>query len=278
MTRYGIIGYGVVGKATAYCLSKRKYKWWALDTAAKVPSKNAFKPAYLEQTSVVFVCVPTRSCDRGYDLSNVKEALYELLEQGYTQTVVVVSTLGIGDFAVIEEAVRHRKFALTVCPEFLREASAGRDMWLARQTYYYGPKLPEAQDIVLRQALQARHYVPQKYICADADTCAAYKTGRNLSLAMKLTSASIAYLTALPCGGSNVDASRLVSRIFEDTRLHSTTPYHNVGKNKHKLGFGGNCLPKDVKALSENPNLPYAAQKFLRSVNEFNEWLREYYE
>lgn len=278
MTRYGIVGYGVVGRATAYCLSKRMYNWWAIDTAVKVPSKHTFKPAYLEQTSVVFVCVPTRECERGYDLSNVKDALYDLVEQNYAGTVVVVSTLGVGDFAVLDDAVQHRKFALTVCPEFLREASANRDMWLSRQTYYYGPKLSKEQDIVLRQALQSRHHVPQTYICADADTCAAYKTGRNLALAMKLASASIAYLTALPCGGSNADAARLVSRIFEDARLQSATPYHNVGRNKHKLGFGGNCLPKDVKALSENSNLPYAVRKFLRSVNELNEWLRDYYE
>lgn len=276
---YGIIGYGVLGKAMGKCFTKNSVDWWAEDIETqRVPKSRRFEKGHLDRTPAVFICVPTPApvFGVGYSLTQIELALGWLRDQEYTGVVVISSTIGAGDY---EHLTRNKyPFHLFVSPEFLREKTAVDDLWNAYYPTIYGPEtMVKAVRGVLLAALRARHFSAY-YTAVTPETCALIKQGRNLALALKLTSASLVHLNAKAALLSRHENIKVVNRVFSDPRLATSDTYHNVGQYGHKIGFGGNCLPKDVQALATDPNMPDAAKEFLEALVKFNEWMRRYYE
>lgn len=279
---YGIVGYGTVGKATGTCFKTNRVKWWAYDTdekaMASLAKDNVYYQEYMEHTSVVFVCVPTPAkTDVGYETYHLEKAVDWLVEQEFEGQAVIVSTIGTNTYSLLKYLVTRRKgkFSLIVCPEFLRSKHAVYDLHVPKGPLVYGPSIRDARKRdKLLTALNARHNYPRIYKAMSPEACSLIKTGTNLALAAKLITASVVYASGTNARLSSRERRYVLDAVFNDRRLRTPQNYHNVAMEGNDLGFGGQCLPKDVEAVSEDMTRPAFVREFARCLLHTNRWVR----
>lgn len=279
---YGIIGYGVVGKAIGVNFGRNQVHWWAYDVDEKVMAniaeENRYIDDYLNRTSVVFVCVPTPARSVvGHDTGCIEQTLYWLAEKGFAGQVVITSTTGTKAYDLLCDLASklHGRFNLVVCPEFLRAKHAVDDLWIPRDTLIYGPALRNSRKRKeLLAALNARHSYARTYKAMSPEACSLIKTNTNLALAAKLITASVIYASGTHARLSPRERRQVLEAVFNDSRLRSPTRYHTVAEDGHSLGFGGACLPKDVRAISEDLLRPTIVRDFAQAILVANRKVR----
>ena len=216
-----------------------------------------------------FVCVgtPQRRGEYAADLRYVEgatESLLEVLEPG--DLVVGKSTVPVGTAArlagVVGEKVPGALLAWN--PEFLREGFAVRDT-LRPDRLVYG--LPAGADGDTARALLDEVYAPivaqgTPLVVTDYATAEMVKTAANSFLATK-----ISFINAMAelCEATGADVKLLADAIGYDDRIGRK--FLNAG-----LGFGGGCLPKDIRAFMARAGELGADQAltFLREVDNIN--------
>lgn len=264
-----VIGHGYVGLVTAsifadlgnavWCVGRTKEKIKKL-SEGKVPF---FEPGLSElvrrnlkagrlnftlhyaqaipPSEVVFVCVGTPSKDNGEaDLSQVFSAASSIAKNltGYT-VVVTKSTVPVGTNEKIKALIaklkrRKAKFDVTSCPEFLREGTAISDT-LHPDRIVIGTDSKKAQKILL----ELHKPIDGERVLLGIKEAEVIKYVSNALLATKI---SFANMTAFLCEKVGVDVEKVLDGVGQDRRLGRVFLYPG-------LGFGGSCLPKDVKAL-----------------------------
>lgn len=276
---YGIIGYGVLGKATAKCLFRNRESYWCHDTNPKKKAPNEIelwddRVDVVRTTAAVFVCVntPEHEGRAGYDLTYVHSALDYLVGLEYKGVVIVSSTIGIGDYSTLVNHHKGAKYTLVVSPEFIRAKTADSDMYYPADILYGPPIKSVPVRIAVVTALSDRTDRCAVPLALDPDQCALVKTGRNLALAMKLTSATVTYLEGQNSGMTPAKINQALDMAFRDIRLGQN--YHSVGKKPYKLGFGGTCLPKDVAAKRSSPLLPPQYVALINALCRANTFIR----
>ncbi|TFV92693.1 UDP-glucose/GDP-mannose dehydrogenase family protein [Blastococcus sp. CT_GayMR20] len=218
---------------------------------------------------VHFVCVgtPQKHGEYGADLRFVQtaaESLLEVLEPG--ELVAGKSTVPVGTAArlaaMFQEKVPGSLLAWN--PEFLREGFAVRDT-LHPDRLVYG--LPAGRDAGAAQALLDEVYAPivargVPKVETDYATAEMVKTAANSFLATK-----ISFINAMAelCEATGADVKQLADAIGYDDRIGRK--FLNAG-----LGFGGGCLPKDIRAFMARAGELGADQAltFLREVDNIN--------
>lgn len=175
------------------------------------------------------------------DLSQLDAAISALLPMlGDHSLVVGKSTVPVGTAAVVEERVRARGARMVWNPEFLREGLAVRDT-LRPDRLVYGLNDPDAEamlDEVYSEILSAG--TPK--IVTDFATAELIKVASNAFLATK-----ISYINAVAevADLTGADVAVIADAMGLDARIGRR--FLNAG-----IGFGGGCLPKDVRAFRES--------------------------
>ena len=192
----------------------------------------------LDATRMVFITVGTPSAaDDHPDLTAVTSVVSELRAHAKPGTVVVLkSTVPPGTGRRIQEQLQGPPFRLPVvsCPEFLREGSALRDMHTAARHVIGGD---DSEAMARVAAVVAAPGTP--VIMTDSASAELIKYGSNSFLALKISFANELARFADQVGA---DIVPVVEGMGLDPRI-------GAEGLRAGLGFGGCCLPKDVRAL-----------------------------
>jgi UDPglucose 6-dehydrogenase len=123
MLNIGIIGFGVVGEATARsfsCVVSERYvydKYGQFNNDISEVSINS---------DIIFVCVHSPIIDNKQDLEEINDIVSSLSEKACEAIIVIKSTVLPGTTRTLSRDFPHLKLA--VCPEFLTEANPYNDI------------------------------------------------------------------------------------------------------------------------------------------------------
>ncbi|WP_254716756.1 UDP-glucose/GDP-mannose dehydrogenase family protein [Actinomadura sp. WMMB 499] len=222
---------------------------------------------------VHFLCVGTPQRADGYaaDLGHLDAAVAALAPLLRRPCLVVgKSTVPVGTAAHLARTLADLApvggdAVLAWNPEFLREGFAVHDT-LHPDRIVAG--LPAEQgaaghaEKVLREVYAAALADGTPFVTADLPTAELVKTAANAFLATK-----ISFINAMAevCEASGADVTRLAEALALDDRIGGRF----LGPG---LGFGGGCLPKDIRAFMARADELGAprALGFLREVDEIN--------
>ncbi|WP_420733459.1 UDP-glucose dehydrogenase family protein [Brevibacterium luteolum] len=216
---------------------------------------------------VHFVCVgtPQRKSEFAADMTYVDAAVEALLPHlSDTDLVVGKSTVPVGTAARLAEQVAATGAALAWNPEFLREGHAVEDTVSPDRLIYgvpdgeAGERATEILDDVYASIVESG--TPR--LVMDYATAELVKTAANSFLATK-----ISFINAMAelCEAAGADVTQLADAIGMDDRIGRK--FLNAG-----LGFGGGCLPKDIRAFMARAGELGADQAvaFLREIDSIN--------
>ncbi|MBG6192111.1 UDPglucose 6-dehydrogenase [Arthrobacter sp. CAN_A212] len=294
--RISVIGCGYLGAVHAACMAKLGHDVVAIDVDERKISElqagrsHFFEPGLPElldevlQTGrlkfsseisdargaqVHFLCVgtPQRKGEYAADLRYVDAAfasLVDSLEEG--NLVVGKSTVPVGTAARLADDLLDRfpDASLAWNPEFLREGFAVKDT-LSPDRLVYG--VPAGEDGNRATALLDEVYagplgLGTRRLVADYATAELVKSAANSFLATK-----ISFINAMAevCDAAGADVTLLADAIGMDDRIGRK--FLNAG-----IGFGGGCLPKDIRAFMARAGELGADQAltFLREVDDIN--------
>jgi UDPglucose 6-dehydrogenase len=218
---------------------------------------------------VHFICVgtPQKRNENAADVSYVRAAvdsILPLLKPG--DVVVGKSTVPVGTAESVADRIEEREpgAELVWNPEFLREGHAVDDT-LHPDRLVYGFRPGEGGEGAARvldevYAVTLANGTPQ--IETDLSTAQLVKVAANSFLATK-----ISFINAMAelCEATGADVTMLADAIGHDSRIGRK--FLNAG-----VGFGGGCLPKDIRAFMARAGELGADQalSFLREVDSIN--------
>lgn len=217
---------------------------------------------------VHFVCVntPQKHGEYACDMSYVDSAFAALAPRLKRPALVVgKSTVPVGSAARLAElltglAPAGRDVELAWNPEFLREGFAVQDT-LQPDRIVVGVGGPRGEKL-LREVYAIPVAEGSPFVVADYPTAELVKTAANSFLATK-----ISFINAMAevCEAADGDVAKLAEAIGHDER---------IGKKflRAGIGFGGGCLPKDIRAFMARAGELGADQAltFLREVDSIN--------
>ncbi|KAB8197671.1 nucleotide sugar dehydrogenase [Nonomuraea phyllanthi] len=215
---------------------------------------------------VHFVCVgtPQKRGEYAADVTYVDQAIETLAPLLDRQCLVVgKSTVPVGTAERLADKLARLAPAggqaeLAWNPEFLREGFAVEDT-LHPDRIVLGVRTERAEK-VLREVYEPLGEVP--YVVTDFATSELVKTAANAFLATK-----ISFINAMAevCEAAHADVKQLSEALSYDDRIGGR--FLNAG-----LGFGGGCLPKDIRAFMARAGELGADQAltFLREVDAIN--------
>jgi len=218
---------------------------------------------------VHFVCVgtPQRRGENAADLRYVDQAFQSLSERvGPGEILVGKSTVPVGTASRLAGELSRRvpKAVLAWNPEFLREGHAVADT-LAPDRFVYGVPDGDAGQLAvsaLDEVYAAALEAGTRRLVTDYATAELVKTAANSFLATK-----ISFINAMAevCEAAGGNVTELADAIGMDDRIGRK--FLNAG-----LGFGGGCLPKDIRAFMARAGELGADQAltFLREVDAIN--------
>lgn len=221
------------------------------------------------ESDVHFICVgtPQKKGENGADMRYVDAATVALLPHIQAGTIVVgKSTVPVGTAARLAEMVRKVQPTAQLMwnPEFLREGHAVSDT-LQPDRFVYGVE-GGSEDHPAVAILDEIYSVPLNAgtprLVADLATAELVKAAANSFLATK-----ISFINAMAevCESAGADVTQLADAIGLDDRIGRK--FLNAG-----IGFGGGCLPKDIRAFMARAGELGADQAltFLREVDAIN--------
>ncbi|WP_329150574.1 UDP-glucose/GDP-mannose dehydrogenase family protein [Streptomyces sp. NBC_01456] len=217
---------------------------------------------------VHFVCVntPQKHGEYACDMSYVESA-FDALAPHLTRPALVVgkSTVPVGSAARLAErlaaaAPAGAEVELAWNPEFLREGFAVQDT-LHPDRIVVGVAGERGEEL-LREVYATPIAEGSPFIAMDYPTSELVKTSANSFLATK-----ISFINAMAeiCEAADGDVVKLAEAIGHDDR---------IGKKflRAGIGFGGGCLPKDLRAFMARAGELGADQAltFLREIDSIN--------
>jgi UDPglucose 6-dehydrogenase len=207
---------------------------------------------------IVFLCVPTPQDDDGSaDLTYVKAAATEIGPLLKTGAIVVnKSTVPVGSFHIVGEALGRNDVHVVSNPEFLREGSAVRD-------FLHPDRIVIGADDDAAARRLASLYAPlnAEVIFTDPRSAELIKYAANGFLAMKI---SFVNSVAALCEHVGADIRSVVEGIGSDRRIGRS--FLQPGP-----GWGGSCFPKDSRALVATAAQHGYDFSLMRGVIDINE-------
>ncbi|MCB0918174.1 MAG: UDP-glucose/GDP-mannose dehydrogenase family protein [Actinobacteria bacterium] len=233
-----------------------------------------FSTDYAEaaEADIHFICVGTPQLDASgaADTSYVFESVEHLVPLLQRDSLIVgKSTVPVGTAQALEQRVRELQpdgVAVHVAwnPEFLREGFAVEDTLAPDRIVVGVSRETDAQTLRRLYAPQLEAGTP--FIATDFATAELVKVAANSFLATK-----ISYINAMAavCDATGADVSALAEALGHDDRIGPK--FLRAG-----VGFGGGCLPKDLRAfMARAGELGLGSTfTFLRNIDEINMRLR----
>jgi len=219
----------------------------------------------LSDADVHFICVGTPQVKNGNaaDLNYVNSALESIAKHVKPGGLVVgKSTVPVGTATKLRKRLLelNPKADLAWNPEFLREGFAVEDT-LRPNRLVIGVVTDSAENILKEvYAINLKENTP--WVRADLPTAELVKVAANSFLATK-----ISFINAMAevCEASGGDVTVLAKAIGYDPRIGSR--FLQAG-----IGFGGGCLPKDIRAFMARAEELGASQavEFLKEIDAIN--------
>ncbi|GAA1789446.1 UDP-glucose/GDP-mannose dehydrogenase family protein [Pseudarthrobacter sulfonivorans] len=294
--RISVIGCGYLGAVHAACMAKLGHEVVGIDIdESKVLALSSAEAPFYEpgledllrevqstgrltfttdmsaasNSQVHFVCVgtPQKKGENGADLTFVDASMTALLPYLSAGDVVVgKSTVPVGTAARVSEWVEQRQPSahLVWNPEFLREGHAVSDTLHPDRLVYGVSDGSEDHPAVaiLDKVYSAPLTSGTPRLVTDLPTAELVKAAANSFLATK-----ISFINAMAevCEAAGADVTQLADAIGMDDRIGRK--FLNAG-----IGFGGGCLPKDIRAFMARAGELGADQAltFLREVDAIN--------
>ena len=290
--KVSVIGTGYLGATHAACMSSLGFEVIGVDVdAAKIALLNAGKVPFYEpgledllqqeiatgrltfttdfkaiaDADVHFICVGTPQLEGSLaaDLKYVDAALDAVAEICKPGSLVVgKSTVPVGTAARLRERLLkiNPKVDLAWNPEFLREGFAVEDT-LHPNRLVVGV-VNDAAEAKLKEIYKSNLAENTPWVRADLPTSELVKVAANSFLATK-----ISFINAMAevCEAAGGDVTVLAKAIGYDPRIGSR--FLQAG-----IGFGGGCLPKDIRAFMARAGELGADQalEFLREIDSIN--------
>jgi UDPglucose 6-dehydrogenase len=294
--RITVIGTGYLGATHAACMAELGFEVLGVDVdPAKVTAlaeghvpffepelepllrkhvesgRLRFTTSYEEAAEfgdVHFLCVGTPQRDGEYaaDMSYI-DAAVDALTPKITKPALIVgkSTVPVGTASRLATRIAAiapdpTQVELAWSPEFTREGLAVEDT-LRPNRLVFGVRSSQAEK-VLREVFASVIEAGSPVVVSDYATAELVKTSANSFLATK-----ISYINAMAelCDASGADVTVLADALGYDDRIGRQ--FLNAG-----LGYGGGCLPKDLRAFMARAGEIGAeeALTFLREVDAIN--------
>ncbi|MFM8193265.1 MAG: UDP-glucose dehydrogenase family protein [Actinomycetota bacterium] len=219
----------------------------------------------VEDCDVHFVCVgtPQKKDSLAADLSYVDSSVTSLAPHAKPGSLIVgKSTVPVGTASRLAELLKKINSTIELAwnPEFLREGFAVEDT-LRPNRLVVGVTSDRAEELLKEvYAPLLANGVP--WIRADLATAELVKVAANSFLATK-----ISFINAMAeiCEAAGGDVTVLAKAIGYDPRIGSR--FLQAG-----IGFGGGCLPKDIRAFMARSEELGAQQslEFLREIDSIN--------
>lgn len=223
----------------------------------------------LDDVDAVFCAVGTPSDDEGSaDLKYVIEVA-RTIGRNITKYILVVmkSTVPVGTSekvrVIIEEELKKRdvniKFDIASNPEFLKEGAAIKD-FMSPDRVIVGVDSERAKKLISK-LYKPFMLVSDRIIFTDIASAEMTKYAANAMLATRISFMNdIANLCDIV--GADVDMVR--KGIGSDSRIGSKFLYPGCG-------YGGDCFPKDIKAIIRTAEQNGYEMRLLKAVHEVNE-------
>lgn len=290
--KLSVIGTGYLGATHAACMASLGFEVIGFDTEAskiallskgKVPfyepeleellsdqiksGRLTFtnNVADLANADVHFICVGTPQIKNGNaaDLTYVNSALESIAKYVKPGGLVVgKSTVPVGTATKLRNRLLelNPKADLAWNPEFLREGFAVEDT-LRPNRLVVGVVKDSAEEI-LKEVYATNLKDKTPWVRADLPTAELVKVAANSFLATK-----ISFINAMAeiCEAAGGDVTVLAKAIGYDPRIGSR--FLQAG-----IGFGGGCLPKDIRAFMARAEELGASQavEFLKEIDAIN--------
>lgn len=294
--RISVIGCGYLGAVHAACMAKLGHDVVGIDVdSEKISTLAAAKAPFYEPgledllqevqetgrltfstdmslakgSQIHFICVgtPQKLGENGADLTYVNAALDSLLPYLEPDNLIVgKSTVPVGTAGSLEGRILETEPTahLVWNPEFLREGHAVADT-ISPDRFVYGVGNGSEEHpavAVLDEVYSSPLSQGTPRIVTDHPTAELVKTAANSFLATK-----ISFINAMAelCEAAGADVTLLADAIGLDDRIGRK--FLNAG-----IGFGGGCLPKDIRAFMARAGELGADQAltFLREVDSIN--------
>ncbi len=294
--RITVLGTGYLGTAHAACLAEMGFEVLGVDvdpakidtlTRGELPfyepglepllrsglasGRLSFTTSFDDAAAfgdVHFICVGTPQREGTYaaDLSQVNGCIDALAARLDRPCLVVgKSTVPVGTAEIISERLARMSPAGESCelawnPEFLREGHAVRDTM--RPDRIVAGVTSARAEAVLREVYAGPIAAGTPFLVTDLPTAELVKVAANAFLATK-----ISFINAMAevCETTGADVMHLSEALGLDPRIGSAAL-------RPGLGFGGGCLPKDIRAFmarAEELGVDQALS-FLREVDAIN--------
>lgn len=244
--KIGIAGYGFVGQAQE--LIFKDYH----ELIISDPDKGHYGD--LRHADAVIICVSTPSRhDGACEIANV----YEVIESAPDVPILIKSTISVEGWNALADLERN----LTFSPEFLRAAHWRTDALENKDHYFGGDSCNFWSDLYLKALGQINVTVT-----GPAELVAA-KVLRNSFLALKVSFFNQVYDY---CKAHGLDYKDVARGIGDDRRIGMS--HTDVTTER---GFGGHCLPKDLKAIIKSAQAYGSRLTLLEEVQNYNNTVRK---
>lgn len=289
MLKISVIGTGYLGATHAACMAELGLEVIGVDTDAQkiaalsvgeLPFYEPDLPELLQKQvksgklrfttdfneiadcDVHFICVGTPQMKDGLaaDLSYVKSAFAAVAKVAKSGSLLVgKSTVPVGTAQALASTLPSN-LELAWNPEFLREGFAVEDT-LRPNRLVIGVTSDRAEDL-LKEVYDQNLKEGTPWVRADLPTAELVKVAANSFLATK-----ISFINAMAevCEAAGGDVTVLAKAIGYDPRIGNR--FLQAG-----IGFGGGCLPKDIRAFMARAEELGAspALEFLREIDSIN--------
>lgn len=218
----------------------------------------------VENSLVCFIAVGTPQDEDGSaDLQYVQQVA-KLIGQSIKQYSVIVdkSTVPVGTADMVEKIIKEQtdvEFDVVSNPEFLKQGEAVND-FLKPDRVVIGSNSPRATEI-MRELYAPFLRTGNPVIVMDVKSAEMTKYAANSFLAVKI---SYANEIANICEKVGANAEMVRIGMSADKRIGSQFLFSG-------LGYGGSCLPKDIKALTKTAmdnNCDYSLLKAADDINK----------
>lgn len=235
---YGIIGYGIVGKATHQSFLKN-------ETVCIHDIAHGTTLEQLKNCDVAFFCTPTSNND---DLNQLVHDINNFEKINPSSTIILRSTVPVGYCSKISKSINNK---IMYMPEFLRERYWNSDC-------NNRPLIVGINDNDIPLFLTKEDCIFCTYEEAEI-----VKMFSNNFSAIKIVFANHFYDIST---SFNTDYNKILE--YYDKIEHKDQSYLEVTDNLR--GFGGKCLPKDLDFLIQSFKSLDLAQNLFSALKEDN--------
>jgi len=244
MTKFGILGYGYVGKATHKGLLNDK-KAIVYDTMFDVDKSIIY------EADTVFICIPTNTDE---DIEIIIKEIKDLQEHNPEVKIIIRSTLPLGACDKIQAEVG----PIIYIPEFLRER-------------YWDTDCLKRPLIV---GCDVTDFVPDWLLDEEIYECGTNEAELVKMFANNFATLRIAFANVFYDLAENVGADyNTVKDMF--FKIQQDQTYMEVPGHDGTRGFGGKCLPKDLDFLIDTLDKHGINQNWFKHIRELNKGWKE---